>query len=137
MIIVRLSPVGTHYSKCALNYTRSADMTAVVPLMRCNDLAAYYVDRMTKAWVPLALTDKGLICALLLAACRHLYEHCQQAQQQQFAQLAAQYKLTCVRSLREAISSELFFSDATITKAVMLAYDEVRTEYPQARGVQC
>ncbi|KAI1616957.1 hypothetical protein EDD36DRAFT_430329 [Exophiala viscosa] len=102
-------------------------MTAVVPLMRCNDLAAYYVDRMTRAWVPLALTDEGLTCALLLAACRHLFDHCQQSQQQHFLQLAAQYKLACVRSLREAISTDLFFGDATITKAVMLAYDELAT----------
>ncbi|KIV79578.1 hypothetical protein PV11_07128 [Exophiala sideris] len=102
-------------------------MTAVVPLMRCNDLAAYYVERMTRAWVPLALTDEGLICALLLAACRHLFEHGKLSQKERFTQLATQYKLACVRSLRQAISTELCFTDATVTKAVMLAYDELAT----------
>lgn len=110
-------------------------MIAVVPLMRCNELAAYYLERMTRAWVPLALTDEGLIDALLLAACRHLFDHCQQSQQQQFTQLAAHYKLACVRSLREAISAELFFRDATVTKAIMLAYDEVRTGYFRAESL--
>lgn len=104
-------------------------MTAVIPLMRCNEFAAYYMERMTRAWVPLALTDEGLVNALLLAACRHLTGHCQQWQQQQFIQLAAQFKLASVRSLREAISAEVFFSDATVIKAVMLAYDEVSTGY--------
>jgi hypothetical protein len=104
----------------------TADVTAVVPLMRCHELAPYYVDRMTKAWVPLALTEVGLLDSLFLAACRHLYGNCQQPEQKQrFVKLAAHYKLACARSLRKAISAEAFFSDATIAKSLMLAYDEV------------
>jgi hypothetical protein len=101
--------------------------------MRCNELAPYYVDRMTRAWVPLALTDAGLLASLFLTACRHLsgsYPQQQQEQQQQrFTKLSMQYKLDCLQSLREAISVKTSFDDATVAKTVMMAYDEVRTEH--------
>ena len=94
--------------------------------MRCDELASHYVDCMARAWVPLALTDTGLLDCLFLAACRHLSQnHQQQVQQQQFLQLAVRYKLECVQSLMETISAKLTFDDATVAKTVMLAYDEV------------
>lgn len=103
-------------------------MTVVVPLMRCNDVEAYYVERMTRAWVPLALTDTGLLDSLFLTASRHLSQSYQkgQEQQQRFAKLAVQYKLDCLRSLRGDISAKVSFEDAIVAKTVMLAYDEVR-----------
>jgi hypothetical protein len=96
--------------------------------MRCNELAAYYEKRMITAWVPLALTDAGLLDSILLTACRHLSSNDWQQQQQQFKELSVQYKLECLRSLREAISVKTSFDDATVAKAVMLVYDEVRSK---------
>jgi hypothetical protein len=95
--------------------------------MRCNELAAYYLDRMTNGWVPLGLTDAGLLNSIFLTACRHLsgQDWQQQQQQQRFTQLSLQYKLDCLQSLREAISAKTSFDDATVAKAVMLVYDEV------------
>lgn len=93
--------------------------------MRCHELAAYYIERMTKAWVPLALTDPGLLDSIFLTACRHLSANDWEQQQQQFTYLSVRYKLECLRSLREAISSKMIFDDATVAIAVMLVYDEV------------
>ncbi|CAJ2502367.1 Uu.00g097610.m01.CDS01 [Anthostomella pinea] len=100
-------------------------VTAVVPLMRCNEPETYYVERMVRAWVPLALTDPGLLNSLFLTASRHLSGKYQQQQQQRFTELSAQYKLDCVRSLMESLSTRSSFDDATIAKSVMLAYDEL------------
>lgn len=128
MITVRLKPSNPGPPYGNDTYFRYADVTAVVPLMRCNEDAAYYLDRSTKAWVPLALTEVGLLDALFLAACRHIYRSCQHPQQQQkFLHLACHYKLACTKSLRDSISVEVFYSDATVAKTLMLAYDEVRT----------
>ena len=92
--------------------------------MRCNETADYYLDRMTRAWVPLALTDAGFLNSILLSSCRHL--SIQQHQQRDFYQLAAQYKIMTTRSLMDGISAATPFRDATVATAVMLAYDEVR-----------
>jgi hypothetical protein len=96
--------------------------------MRCNEIAAYFVERMTRAWVPLALTDAGLLDSIFLTACRHLSGKNWQQQQQQYTELSVQYKLNCLRSLREAISVKTSFNDATVAKTVMLVYDEVRSK---------
>ncbi|KIW23930.1 uncharacterized protein PV07_09677 [Cladophialophora immunda] len=101
-------------------------VTTVIPLMRCNDAASYYLDCMTRAWVPLALTERGLLDAIFLAACRQICRSCQRPQQQQqFMQLACHYKIACIKSLSDSISVESFFSDATVAKTLMLAYDEL------------
>lgn len=98
--------------------------------MRCNEAAPYYLDRMTRAWVPLALTEGGLLDALFLAACRQIHRSCQRPQQQQqFMQLACHYKVACIKSLSDSISVEVVFSDATVAKTLMLAYDEVRIRH--------
>jgi hypothetical protein len=93
--------------------------------LRCHELAAYYTDRMTRAWVPLALTDTGLLDSIFLTACRHLSANDSEKQQQRFTNLSVQYKVECLRSLREAVSSKMTFDDADVAKAVMLVYDEV------------
>ncbi|KAL4819936.1 hypothetical protein BDW67DRAFT_173201 [Aspergillus spinulosporus] len=90
----------------------------------------HYVEfyrRMTLSWIPLALSEDSLLDVLFLAACRHLNE-CYQAQPQAetFSRMAYQYKLRLLRSLREEISAETpHFTDASVIKAIMLAYDEL------------
>jgi hypothetical protein len=95
--------------------------------MRCNGLDVEFYRRMTLSWIPLALSDDGLLNVLFLAACRHLSE-CYQTrpQAEPFSRMAFQYKLRLLRSLREEISAETaHFTDASVIKAIMLAYDEV------------
>lgn len=95
--------------------------------MRCNGLDVEFYRRMTLSWIPLALSEDGLLDVLFLAACRHLSE-CYQTrpQEEAFSRMAFQYKLRLLRSLREEISAETpHFTDASVIKAIMLAYDEV------------
>ncbi|CBF73537.1 predicted protein [Aspergillus nidulans FGSC A4] len=101
-------------------------LTVIIPLMRCNGLDVEFYRRMTLSWIPLALSDDGLLNVLFLAACRHLSE-CYQTrpQAEPFSRMAFQYKLRLLRSLREEISAETaHFTDASVIKAIMLAYDE-------------
>ncbi|BCS25200.1 uncharacterized protein APUU_41644A [Aspergillus puulaauensis] len=93
--------------------------------MHCNTFDPHFYRRMMGIWVPLALSEAGLLDILLLAASRHLNE-CDQSQQEHFALLAFQYKASIVQALREAISVETpYFTDSTVIKAIMLAYDEL------------
>jgi hypothetical protein len=95
--------------------------------MRCNGFDVEFYRRVTLSWIPLALSEDGLLDVLFLAACRHLSE-CYQTgpQAEPFSRMAFQYKLRLLRSLREEISAETpHFTDASVMKAIMLAYDEV------------
>ncbi|KAL4882114.1 hypothetical protein BJY04DRAFT_49382 [Aspergillus karnatakaensis] len=105
-------------------------ITAIVPAMTCNTFDPAFYMRAVKAWVPYILTTPGLPDTLLLASSRHLslnYPAQQQQQQQQlYSNLLYQYKLQLLASVREAISVESpGFTDTTIIKAIMLAYDEI------------
>ncbi|KAJ5266845.1 hypothetical protein N7478_009653 [Penicillium angulare] len=106
------------------------DVTAIIPLMRCTELAIDFSQRMTGVWIPLALTEASLLDILFLASCRSLsasYHHPKQEQQKQlFTRLGFQYKLKSLQSLRGEISAETpVYSDSTVAKAIMLAYDEL------------
>ncbi|RDW92704.1 uncharacterized protein DSM5745_00026 [Aspergillus mulundensis] len=104
-------------------------ITVVIPLMRCNALDSHFARNMTLAWIPLALSEEGLLNILFLASSRHLNECYRQRQQAPFHRMAFQYKLHLLRSLREAIDVETpRFTDMTVLKAIMLAYDEDGTD---------
>ncbi|KAI9735740.1 MAG: hypothetical protein M1818_006348 [Claussenomyces sp. TS43310] len=104
---------------------------AVIPYMNqhCNKLRdpERYVDLMTKEWVRLTLTNVGALSGIFLAACRHLFKN-QPEQQQYYLQLSIEYKLSCVRALREAIASEIasLISDSSVAIVILLAYDELQ-----------
>jgi hypothetical protein len=106
------------------------DVTAIIPLMRCTELAIDFSQRMTSVWIPLALTEASLLDILFLASCRNLsasYNRPDQEEQKHFyTHLGYQYKVKSLRSLRDAISTEVpVYGDSTVAKAIMLAYDEV------------
>jgi len=104
---------------------------AVIPYMNihCNKLkdSESFMEFMTKEWVRLTLTNIGSLNGIFLAACRHLFKN-QPQQQQYYMQLAIEYKLYCVRALREAISSEIssLISDSSVAIVILLAYDELQ-----------
>ncbi|GKZ26839.1 hypothetical protein AbraIFM66951_003568 [Aspergillus brasiliensis] len=104
-------------------------VNVVIPLMRCNESAIFFAQRMIKLWVPTAITESSLLDIILLAACRHLsvaYSPGQQKQQYVFQRLTFQYKSQSLHALRHAISAEVpLLSDSTVAKAIMLAYDEL------------
>lgn len=74
-------------------------------------------------WILFSSTEVELLKGFLLAACRHLYiVHLEK----EFGQLAIQYKLNYVRSLRETISATgPASSRMAVTKALVLGIDEV------------
>lgn len=82
---------------------------------------------MTREWVRLTLTNAGSLNGIFLAACRHLWMQCRQ---QYYMQLAMQYKLSCVQTLRKTIYAETSscINDSTIAIGLFLAYDEVSGE---------
>lgn len=102
-------------------------VTNIIPLMRCEERAVSFTHRMTTIWVPFALTEASLLDLLFLISCRHLSAtYTIEQQQQLFTRLAIQYKLKCIRSLRDTISGEpTSLSNSAVAQAIMLAYDEV------------
>jgi hypothetical protein len=112
--------------------------------MRCTEAETSYAEAMTGSWVPFALSDACLLKTLFLTACRHLCRVSQQQERQSFSQLAIQYKLDCVQSVRTAISAETApYSHAVVGAVVMLAYDEAskpfkgRLQHADAAIVSC
>lgn len=101
--------------------------------MHFRDRPDIYRREMLHRWVPLAITDQGLLNGVLLAACRNLSRLAQrsndaedQATRRSYAQLALGYKGKCMQSLRTAMESEKDrINDQTMAKVLMLATDEV------------
>lgn len=90
---------------------------------RCAILAdpRDYQNQLRRDWVGLALADFGLLNGIFLATCRHL-ETCYRSDQ--YARLATQYKVACLRALRQAVSHDAA-QDGAIASAMSLAFDEV------------
>lgn len=82
---------------------------------------------MKREWVRLTVTNTGSLDGIFLAACRHLLKTQEEQQQQYFKQLALQYKVSCLESLREAISIDpsSLINDSAVAVGILLAYDEV------------
>ncbi|KAK3387826.1 hypothetical protein B0H63DRAFT_521847 [Podospora didyma] len=117
-----------HYVQAVL-----PDLNAQCPVLSNPRNARVQMDH---DWVRrLALVDTGSISGIFLAACRHLSTNGCVQHHDHVVHMATEYKLTCIRSLNEAISTEssrrrdgqegLVISDATITKVLLLAMDEI------------
>ncbi|KAL5358174.1 hypothetical protein BJX96DRAFT_36913 [Aspergillus floccosus] len=101
-------------------------VTVIIPLMRCMETASGFYRRMTTIWVPRATAEASLLDLLFLASCRHLAARYGVQEEGYFGRLSLQYKLRCLRSLQDAIVSDMpLLSDSTISQAIMLAYDEL------------
>ncbi|KAL6884791.1 hypothetical protein HDV57DRAFT_491285 [Trichoderma longibrachiatum] len=72
---------------------------------------------------PVALANPGLLSAILLAACRSLFE---QDKNSRYVQLATYYKLVCLRSMSELLADQTTrVGDSAIAQASLLAADEL------------
>ncbi|KAF3394304.1 hypothetical protein F1880_004762 [Penicillium rolfsii] len=102
-------------------------VTVIIPLMRCDEPTPEFTQRMTNTWVPLARSDASLLDITFLLSCRHLSaSYTQSRQEPDLTQRALHYKNICLKKLRDAISYEApCFTDSTVAKAIMLAYDEL------------
>ncbi|KAF2449261.1 hypothetical protein P171DRAFT_516997 [Karstenula rhodostoma CBS 690.94] len=99
----------------------------VVPTLniQCRNLKdlGESTERMLREWVRLALTDAVILQGILLAACRHLIERGYQVWR--FEELAAGYKVRCLRDVIDAIGSEDLDMDVTFARIFTLANDEI------------
>ncbi|KPM38265.1 hypothetical protein AK830_g8296 [Neonectria ditissima] len=78
---------------------------------------------MRNNWILHSSTDVDLLRGFLLGACRHLS---MVNSEEKFAEIAVQYKLSYVKSLRETISTQSPSSKRiAVTKALVLAFDEI------------
>lgn len=83
-----------------------------------------YLHGINRHWIPLALTDPGLLNGILISACRSL--HVLYSGRSPYLNAAVRYKVSCIRSVNDDISKEPAAPrDATIAKAIMLSGDEV------------
>lgn len=90
-----------------------------------NRLAEYHA-HLRKNWLFFSSTDIHFLKGFLLAACRHLSMVYPDGD---YAQLAIQYKLSYVKSLRQGISAEAEPPSGTsVTRALVLAFDEVSSK---------
>ncbi|UKZ76929.1 hypothetical protein TrVFT333_004644 [Trichoderma virens FT-333] len=73
--------------------------------------------------LPAALANPGLLSAILLSACRSLFE---EAKNNRYVQLATYYKLACLRSMSELLATQNpQVGDSAIAQASLLAADEL------------
>lgn len=78
---------------------------------------------MLRELIPLALSNPGLLSAILLAACRSLFK---QDRNDYYVELATFYKLACLRSMSELLAAQnRRAGDPEIAQASLLAADEV------------
>lgn len=78
---------------------------------------------MLRELIPLALSNPGLLSAVLLAACRSLFK---QDQNNYYVELATFYKLVCLQSMSQRLALEnRQVGDPEIAQAALLAADEV------------
>ncbi|KAL5374909.1 hypothetical protein DPSP01_011578 [Paraphaeosphaeria sporulosa] len=110
-----------------MQLTFHSDAQVVVPTLniQCRSLKnlGESAERMLREWVHLALTDAVVLQGVLLAACRHLIGRGYQAWK--FEELAAGYKVRCVRDVIDAIESKDMDMDVTFAKIFTLSNDEI------------
>lgn len=82
-------------------------------------------ERMLREWVTHSLTNYGGLQGIFLSACRHLVDR--NYHKEHFSELAAKYKIECVRAVINDISSTKQDRDSTFANVFILAFDEVST----------
>ncbi|KAL7928210.1 hypothetical protein V8C35DRAFT_318676, partial [Trichoderma chlorosporum] len=111
-------------------------ITAVSPylLHHCSGFrvpGSGFDDSMIGEWIRLSLSDVGFLNGIFLTASRYLsifHQPYQPNQHRLLTKHATQYKLVCLRTLNEAISSSTgkwSFSDSIIAETMVLAMDEI------------
>ncbi|KAK4078926.1 transcriptional regulator family: Fungal Specific TF [Trichoderma harzianum] len=82
----------------------------------------WLINMQLKHWIPLALSDRGLMAALFLQSCHSLeaLNPCQN-----YADMSTKYRLQCIQSTNASLAKTATqLSDATIAKVMIMAVDE-------------
>lgn len=83
----------------------------------------WLINMQLKHWIPLALSDRGLMAALFLQSCHSLgaLNPCQS-----YADMSTKYRIQCIQSTNASLATTATqMSDATIAKVMIMAVDEV------------
>ncbi|KAH7303519.1 hypothetical protein B0I35DRAFT_465636 [Stachybotrys elegans] len=125
----RLSPIE--------QYLFDHYITVVLPYVKAHGRRVTHEARsdlpfMDTPWVRLAVVDADMMQALLFTSCRHLageLDPCRNTNSllANYMQMGAEYKLSCVRSVRQSISKNMI-TDAMLTLILVLALDEIRLQ---------
>ncbi|KAI8711519.1 hypothetical protein NCS52_01415700 [Fusarium sp. LHS14.1] len=81
---------------------------------------------MRDVWVPWAMGQPSLMAAIFHVACRNYAATMNNSNSKKYAVKKLQYRLTCLKMAKEAISSQLVASDSTIALALLMASESVR-----------
>ncbi|KAM6478031.1 hypothetical protein HDV62DRAFT_371793 [Trichoderma sp. SZMC 28011] len=82
----------------------------------------WLINMQLKHWIPLALSDRGLMAALFLQSCHSLeaLNPCQN-----YSDMSIKYRLQCIQSTNASLATtSTQMSDATIAKVMIMAVDE-------------
>ncbi|KAL7911590.1 hypothetical protein GGI35DRAFT_443160 [Trichoderma velutinum] len=75
------------------------------------------------SWIQLAISNVDLLSTTFLSTCRHLY---QAYQKEEYITLTMQYRILCIRALREAIDAgDCSARDSIIATIISLTLDEI------------
>ncbi|KAL6872766.1 hypothetical protein J3F83DRAFT_772016 [Trichoderma novae-zelandiae] len=86
--------------------------------------ATFHHQQLRIAWIQLAVSNVGLLSSTFLSTCRHLYGA---YQREEYAALATQYRILCIRAIREAIHrAEYSARDSIVATIISLALDEIQ-----------
>ncbi|KAL6819979.1 hypothetical protein V8C40DRAFT_252055 [Trichoderma camerunense] len=82
----------------------------------------WLINMQLKHWIPLALSDRGLMAALFLQSCHSLEVL---NPRQNYANMSTKYRLQCIQSTNASLAKTATqMSDATIAKVMIMAVDE-------------
>lgn len=75
------------------------------------------------SWIQLAISHVGMLSTTFLSTCRHLHEA---YQTEEYITLAMQYRILCIRAIRDAIDAgNCSATDSIIATIISLTLDEV------------
>lgn len=75
------------------------------------------------SWIQLAISNVGMLSTTFLSTCRHLY---QVYQKEEYMTLTMQYRILCIRAIREAIDAgDCSARDSIVATIISLTLDEV------------
>lgn len=114
----------------------SLDLTVIAP--EAFDLNNEAAAKVGSAWVPFALSDKGLLSSLLLITCRCLeLLSIDSWHNNPLDSMAVRYKGDCLRFIRAALHEEgTLVSTTTIARVMVLCSYEVSFSWYLSRARQ-
>lgn len=107
--------------------TKKSDITFVMEYgcTACNRGDGQELFQNLRAWwIPWAISLEGLLCGILMTACRSLVSL--QPQNAEYSMALLRYKCQCIRITRDMLATEIdTFTDLIIALALVLANEEV------------